>query len=461
MPSPINITTLSGVRLDVNPSATIELNMGGMSLLSLSDRTATYTNSFSLPRTPINEREFAFISQPTRNNKAVIDVYVTKGLLQKRAKLTVSEFNKEYKCTLSYDYENVIKKLSELNFYTLPEDGLITTIKETAPAPSADEVLLHISTLRNDGGLFSPFVYRSTVGNGAISVLSFLQRITDLTGITFSGDALSNTDLLKTLIFNKYVLFEYRSTLPSIYGYNVIQKMPVDVEFDFISCADVLKALSQILLFDIKFNGMGCELKSLENAVKNTAINVEGFEFTKRIYSGYMFKNDITYKTDPTIDSYLGSDSFVGDGVGVKKAIEIKSFIPKTYENTYSPFVRGGYDPKDADALKEIIIFAIENISATADFRMTWPEHSLTSSDSLVAYTALPLTIYPAYSNILTPIFTNPIILDATKWFDHFTANQIMESRVINSVQLGGRYWVDSMAYNITTGQSKMTLIKL
>ena len=104
---------------------------------------------------------------------------------------------------------------------------------------------------------------------------------------------------------------------------------------------------------------------------------------------------------------------------------------------------------------------AIGSISATDDFRMTWVEHSLTSSNELVAYTAEPLSIYPAYSNILTPIFTNPIILDASKWFDPFTANQIMESRVINSVQLGGRYWVDSMAYNITTGQSKMTLIKL
>jgi len=65
------------------------------------------------------------------------------------------------------------------------------------------------------------------------------------------------------------------------------------------------------------------------------------------------------------------------------------------------------------------------------------------------------------YSGVLNSILQNPIILDATKWLDPFTANQIMESRIINSVQLGGRYWVDSMAYNITTGQSKMTLIKL
>ena len=75
-----------GRRFDVYPNETIEVNMGGISLLKLADRTVSYTNSFKLPRTPNNEQIFEFASQPTRNNRPSIEVVITKGLFQKTAK---------------------------------------------------------------------------------------------------------------------------------------------------------------------------------------------------------------------------------------------------------------------------------------------------------------------------------------------------------------------------------------
>ena len=52
---PINIYVFdNGNKLDVSQEETIEINMGGISLLNLQQRTYTHTNSFSLPRTPNN-----------------------------------------------------------------------------------------------------------------------------------------------------------------------------------------------------------------------------------------------------------------------------------------------------------------------------------------------------------------------------------------------------------------------
>jgi hypothetical protein len=65
------------------------------------------------------------------------------------------------------------------------------------------------------------------------------------------------------------------------------------------------------------------------------------------------------------------------------------------------------------------------------------------------------------YSTVLNSIFANPVIIEAAKWFDPLTANSVMTQRIIISVQLGGRYLVDTMAYDLQSGNSKMKLIKL
>jgi hypothetical protein len=65
------------------------------------------------------------------------------------------------------------------------------------------------------------------------------------------------------------------------------------------------------------------------------------------------------------------------------------------------------------------------------------------------------------YSTVLNPIFANPVILSATGYIDPLTSDTIMNDRVIKSVKLGGRYWVDDMKYNLTNGNSVLKLIKL
>ena len=459
MQSAIEITTLTGVRLDVYSKETIEIKMGGISLLSLSQRTVSYTNTFSLPSTPINNSVFEYCAFPERINKPIVTVWIRKGFFEQKATLKVIEFDKEYKCSVSYDYEQTIKTLSEQNFYSLAQNGITTIISDTTE-PTDEEILTAVSDIRNDGVLFSPFCYRWEVGNAAISVLSFLSRITAITGITFSGDSLSDLNLLNTFIFNKYVTFQYlHSELEGTYY--ILQNMPSS-NIEFISCSDVLKSLSQILLFDVIITGNNIELKLLQSQLSGSAFYADGFEFSKELYSSYGLENTVTYKVDKTVNEMLASDTFTADGVGIKKALEIKSFIPKVYEDTTSaPYIKGGYDPKDTEASKEIIIMAGTTFTATLNFRMSWPAYSLSSIIGYQANGAEPLNIAPAYSDIMTPIFTSPVILKASKYFYAKDANTIITNRLITSVQMGGTYWVDDMAYNLSTGNSVMTLIKI
>jgi hypothetical protein len=449
-----------GRRFDVYQNETIEVNMGGISLLNLADRTVSYTNSFKLPRTANNEQIFEFASQPTRNNLASIDVVITKGLFQKTAILKVKEFDGDYKCEVCYDVDSVISTLSELNFYTLPVNNQYTTIQEEQfPEPTTDQILLAVSSYTNNGALFSPFGYKSEVGNAAISVLSFFNRISALTGITFSGAMLTNADLLKTVIFNKYITFLYESG-SSAFGFYRFKQLYNYGAVDMLSCKDVLKALSQILSFDIVIKNKNIELKPLSSLLLSTPINIENLDGKKTIEPVLSNINNILYKTDKRQPIKLGADSIISNGAGEKDIITIKSFIPVSYANTQeSPFIRGGFDIKDSEATKEVIIMSTQNISASNDFRMTWGD--LTSSSDFESIESIPLDLNGAYSSILNPIFSNPVILNTDGYIDILTADNIMNDRVILSVKLGGRYWVDDMKYNLTTGKAVLKLIKL
>ena len=140
----------------------------------------------------------------------------------------------------------------------------------------------------------------------------------------------------------------------------------------------------------------------------------------------------------------------IADGDGQKVLFEIDSFIPKAFGSPVSL-----YNTTDDDALSNTIIMS------TAGATTNLLTFDGVNYDNVTSYRAAPLTMSGFYSTPLNTIFSNPVILEAERYIDPLTADQIMNTRVINSVQLGGRYWVDTMAYNLTTGNSKMTLIKL
>ena len=87
---PINIYVFqNGNKLDVSQEETIEINMGGISLLNLQQRTYTHTNSFSLPRTPNNEAELGYIGLKQVYATPRVEVIIQRGSINLRGFITV------------------------------------------------------------------------------------------------------------------------------------------------------------------------------------------------------------------------------------------------------------------------------------------------------------------------------------------------------------------------------------
>ena len=58
-------------------------------------------------------------------------------------------------------------------------------------------------------------------------------------------------------------------------------------------------------------------------------------------------------------------------------------------------------------------------------------------------------------------IFKDRFVISAEGYINSLQIENIMSGRVIRSVALGGTYFVETLNYNINTGKSVMTLIKI
>ena len=66
----------------------------------------------------------------------------------------------------------------------------------------------------------------------------------------------------------------------------------------------------------------------------------------------------------------------------------------------------------------------------------------------------------PVYA-FLQPVSADTFTITAEGYINSLQIENIMSGRVIRSVALGGTYFVETLNYNINTGKSVMTLIKL
>ena len=433
------IVRSTGQRLDVYPNETIELNMGGISLLNLADRTVSYTNSFKSPKTPNNEAIYEFASQPTRTNRPVIDVVISKGLFQKNAALKVKEFDKDYKCELRYAVQDTIDKLN------LPICELFDSLY-TITNPNENE--LYKKTLYP---AFTPITYRHKVNqnNAAVLLDTLFSELLTRHGIEVDLTTVPEIDTWNLCLFTPFISFEYVDGSPSyIYittDYNANRG---------ITTRKVLKTLAQMFMCDVLIEENKVTFK--KSYTTATPISIETLTKTnKTFYSGLGSTNVISYKlNDKGINQYFGADRFNGDGDVEKKILEIENTIPTYGIQTISGFNLDGYDLSSINANNEICLMYTTIGTYAAEISGSYT--NLTE-----VFKAEPLTMSGYYSTILNPIFANPVILNADGYIDPLTADTIMRDRVIVSVKLGGRYWVDEMKYNLTTGKSVLKLIKL
>ena len=66
----------------------------------------------------------------------------------------------------------------------------------------------------------------------------------------------------------------------------------------------------------------------------------------------------------------------------------------------------------------------------------------------------------PVYAFMQT-VFKDTFVISAEGYIGSLQIENIMSGRVIRSVALGGTYFVETLNYNINTGKSVMTLIKI
>lgn len=431
MQSAIKIYTEAGVQLDVSPTATIELNMGGISLLSLADRTATYTNSFKMPNTPTNTREFGFAGSPNVRDNNSINVVIEKGVFQRKAVLKVVSFDKDYSCSISYD--SMIDYLNNLNYYDL---FVNKTIKTFPSMPSYEDVLLEVYNTNNESYALSTYGHDSeqSVFTRVSTVLNLIPNV------VFDGDVLDDPDFQNLSIYNRNITL----------GLNTDELVQlITPTTDVIKISSIIKAVCQMFFADIKILGDTIYINKIN--LSNVGVEVDSFSsIIKNLNPQYGLSNYVKYDViDKTISENFGADMFISNGIGDKEALKIVPKIPKYYGTGYF-----GYDMNDEISQSDIVIMTLGGNGNPVSFEDGEKLNTL-------ATLAEPLTMSGYYSTILNPIFEKPIILDATCWLSSLTASNIINNRVISSYQLGGRYWVDSMAHDLNSGKTKMKLIKL
>lgn len=489
MSQPINIRVLeTGERIDVYAAETIELNMGGISLLNLADRPTSYTNSFNLPRTPNNEQIFEFASQPTRRNRPSIKVIITKGLFQKFATLKLKDFDSDYKCEVSYDSDGVIEKIKNqgldlfddycdivfLSTATLYPEGVMSELYEYAEFNGLDPssydkeqdgaycypIQTNTLTVSRDGGI-DPITNLPVILER--NIFSSLQVVLKMgaakLGLTIDGDLFtSDISFSKAHIQNNnYTIYaEGRDDTPIVELYISIHKN-TDVNIKQVYLSDLIKSVATIWGCDVSIVGNNISINKVSSKLLQEGTNTETLSFTKSFSTGYSKLNRILYKAKDAEKKYFGSDIITAEGAGEKDILTINSIIPKTdsigyisdLENTNGEIFIVVTDAAIAGGAGKLYVVAPTYLD---DFYYEVP---------VDYFNASILSMSGFYSSFLNPIFTDPVLLNVDGYIDPFTANTIMANRVINSIKLGGRYWVDEMKYNLTTGNTTLKLIKL
>lgn len=450
------ITTLDSKEITIGKSENLEINMGGISLLNLADRQASYSNSFKIPRAA-NELIFSFAGNFSRLNKPIIPVVVSSGLFNKKANLKVLNANdSSYSC--SVEYSEAIDKLTALKYESLFNGQQVLGISNTPAQLKAR--LCDATTYPNDvrylyttGGIIpatNQFYYISMDNPDVnskslfIKTSALLSKIATNTGLSISGNILSDVDFINSYVglTNTYV-----QMIGSVSFYATFQTFE-NTELKM-SAADLLKQISLLWFCDITINGTDIVINKIDLTTNGVYAEINTFkDITKNIYSGLAKNNIVKYSISDTIIDKSGLiDTVIGDGVGDATMIETKLYVPE-FDGTYYNLA------KEKQILDKVLIV----LSGTATLRGVniygGPGTAFVADIKFLSITGF-------YSSKLNSIFTNSQIIEASCWVDPFTANKIMTERKIISQQLGGTYWVDTMAYSLTSNIAKFKLIKL
>lgn len=472
---PINIYVFdNGNKLDVSQEETIEINMGGISLLNLQQRTYTHTNSFSLPRTPNNEKELGYIGlKQVYANPRAVEVIIQRGSINLRGFITVlNTTEKTIEVSFVYDDGGGFADLKNMNFYTMVynetypefeddhngEDDLLRYIT-AMPVGTPDEKLYYAP--HTAGGIVTAYDKDNYNSGGlVIRFLKFVELLEQELGITINGKVNVPSYLW---VVNKWAGFgvQYKSATNKIQPFVSLRQ---NIGDNFLSASDVLKAFCQYHNLDfVQTSYNTFEFKSFTTILANAPYVIEQdiLEWQKRTTTGLALVNEITFKNNGRAFA-----SILGNGEGRKELFKslvsspARQFFPTSPINAELT----GYNLLDCTD----VIFLSKADPA-------YPESYYTSDKY---YEFLTGTGGKQYHNTLTINYPGlkiapvrnyytieqalqyPIIFDVTIWLSNYDFEQVSQKRMVRSVVLGGDFFVEKMAYNVNTGNAVLTLIK-
>ena len=465
---PINIYVFqNGNKLDVSQEETIEINMGGISLLNLQQRTYTHTNNFSLPRTPNNEKELGYIGLKQVYDTPRVEVIIQRGSINLRGFITVlNTTEKTIEVSFAYDDGGGFADLKNKNFYTMvynetyPEfntdqngkDDLLRYIT-AMPVGTPDEKLYYAP--HTAGGIVTAYDRDSQNSGGlVIRFIKFVEMLEQELGITIDGK--SNIPP-KLWVVNKWAGFgvTYKRATNKIQPFVSLRQ---NIGDNFLSASDVLKAFCQYHNLDfVQTSYNTFEFKSLSAILANAPYVIEQdiLEWQKRTTTGLGLYNDIVYKNNGRVFATLW-----GNGEGRKELFKSLVSSPARQGFPASPMNAelSGYNLLDCPDVifltKHDIIFSdkyYEFLTGAGGaqyhnaFEINYPE----------LITADPSNYY-----IIRQALQYPIIFDVTIWLSNYDFEQVSQKRMVRSVALGGDFFVEKMAYNVNTGNAVLTLIK-
>lgn len=440
------------IRLDTYPSETVEMNMGGFQMLSIESRTVNYTNTFRLPRTPVNMQALGMYAIAGVYKPASSAVLIRSVVFEKWALMSIvgTDLGGDIEVSLNYDPENLIGALQNALYYDLPwveskgTLNLLTLFDAGADAQALCEAFTAPTTNRtgffmpHDNTIIPPITgtFSDKIG-GFVTVESFFAALQIELGCTVS----SGVDFSTMAISNRHIRFYFDPTNYTIdglfYKYRLRSTFTVSGTNESPSCADILRALCAIRGADFSITGRTINISPIAVPAASSA-TITPISWSKQAVSGYAAENYIQYRDA----GKTNSRRFLSDGVGEDVVLEINAIAP--LRSTAGMLVPNTDDILIVrmDAwLGEVQYGAVSDpVDVNAYEPVTWP---LASEYSILSAVYRPVII--ECETIITPL----------------QAEAIRLSRRIKSIELQGDYWVDAMAYDYLSGRAILTLIKV
>jgi hypothetical protein len=467
----------TGQDFDIREDVTIEITMGGISLLNLQQRVRTHTQSFPLPRTPKNEALLSFVGIPHFYATPRREVTLQKGLIMLRGFITVLNSNAEdFEINFDFDDGGGFADLKDYNFYTMIFEQDYGTFDNTKEGKKAMlERVSQFDFSETERFWYAPHNYDGNItsvsdtqgkfnGGLVIRIHKLFNHLESELGLNIDG-YLENIPQTACLL-NKWAGFAIKSLPPAGEEITPIVRQFNGYNGEFLSMSTIIKAVCQVFGLDfIQVNYNTFTFKKISTMLTATAYHFDRpfLQFTKQTDLKLAQRNVIKYKNN---GNGSADGSFYATGIGSKDlfTMEATRVYERVSTSSVEPEYYTGLDLSNVDDV--CILFYDADLDDEQDkivnLSSRWEGNQVLASDliSVMTLRTFSLGQYFVY-NHLSNVFTNPIMFEVQAYITPLEWENIMLNRTITNVSLNGKFFVEEMAYNLTTGNAILKLIKI